>query len=62
MLSTRGKDLPDMFLTKLNENCVECFYPHMLNTVQLPEVICNHSELLCHRYGNLTNIRKTIHN
>ena len=62
MLSRTGKDLIDMLLTNMSENCVEYFQPYLLNTLQLPEVICYLSELLCHRNANLTNIKMTIHN
>ena len=62
MLCTRGKDLPDMFLTSLNENFIEYFQSYLLNTLQLLEVICHHSELLRFRYANLTIVRMTIHN
>ena len=62
MLSTRWKDLLDMLLIKLNENFAEYFQPYLLNTLQLPEVIYRHSELLCLRYANLTIVRMTIHN
>ena len=37
MLSTKGKDLLDMLLTNLNENCAEYFQPYLLNIVQLQE-------------------------